>query len=179
MKFYSVPFAFAFAAMAVLFHGSDHVYVWSSLRTDAMADADAPTDHRSLRPKPAPKQSSSSRKCLRSCLSKCRKECPIAPPPPPKHQVHSRGDFEIGWDMFKPHNKGVKTVGSPCHHGCKRHSYTAYSENESHLACGGQLDTRRSRWVGRDVTNCRVHIPYCRHHTSGARCEWEIKEVCS
>lgn len=170
MKFYSVPFA----VMAVVFHGSAHVY-GSKLRTDAMADADANADHRGLKPK-------SNKECLDRCsekFAKCRKDCPSTSTQVPRTpQVHSRGNFEIGWDMLKLHNKGVKTVGSPCHPGCKRHSYTAYSENESLLACGGQLDTKRSSWVGKDSTNCRVNIPYCRHHTSGARCKWEIKEIC-
>ena len=93
-------------------------------------------------------------------------------------RIHSSGEFEIGWDMFKPHDSGRKTRGWACNSGCKRYSHRAYSENEALFACGGDNDTGEERWVGNDDTDCRIEIPYCRHHTSSAPCKWEIKEIC-
>jgi len=80
--------------------------------------------------------------CVNGHLPKtCRRCCkyPSSSNPEPEPQVHSSGQFQIGWDAGKPHDSGVKTVGSACHPGCKRHSASAYSENESLFACGAKI----------------------------------------
>ena len=93
-------------------------------------------------------------------------------------QTYSKGEFEIGWDLFKPHNSGTKTVGMACHPGCKKHSATVTPADPNRLACGGQKDTKKQYWASFDPTDCRLKIPYCRHNVDSSPCRWEIKELC-
>ncbi len=162
MKFYSVPFA----AMAVVFLGSHHVYG----STPDTADVDANAEHRSL---PVLTKSKSNKECLDRCaekFAKCEKECPAGPTP--TIQTHSSGDFRINRWI------GSKKVGSSCHPGCEHHSHVARSNNSRRSACGHNL-ANSERWVRpNDKKDCRIRIPYERK-TAPARCEWEIREICS